>query len=365
MMKKNSVRETPAVIIMAGGMGTRFWPSSRERVPKQFLPICGPRPLVEECFLRIAPLTDPSKTFVVTNVQHRSLTERVLGDWAVQVVEEPCGRNTLPCIGLGCIHILKRFGDLPVIALPADHYVSDETEFQGCLRRGLSLLNRDGIVTLGITPTHPETGYGYIEKGRGLGHGGAFVVDRFVEKPDLERAITFLASQNYLWNAGIFLFRPSTMLRQISLHCPGIGKGLDRIGGAIDTDHYDSTLEEVYGEMESISIDHGVMEKTREPIYVIQGNFGWSDVGSWASARELRGNERDGKGNVVSGKALLLDTTNTLIHSQSNRLIAVLGVDNLLVVDTEDVLLVGDMNRSQDLRRFPESLRQKGWTEYI
>ena len=364
-MKEDSTRESLAIIIMAGGMGTRFWPASRESVPKQFLPICGPRSMVEECFDRVASLTDPEKIFVIINARHHSLTRKILGERGVQIVEEPYGRNTAPCIGLGCVHIMKRFGDLPVIALPADHFISDEVEFRRCLRRAVSLLKGGGIVTIGITPTHPETGYGYIERGPAVGNGEACIVNRFVEKPDLETATNFLTSQNYLWNAGIFLFRPSTMLREIGIHLPRIRKEIGHISEAINTDRYLATLEQTYREMEAVSIDHGVMEKTEEVVHVIEGNFGWSDVGNWAAVRNLRKTAKDGDGNIVSGEAVLLDTRNNFIHSGSGRLIAVLGLDNLLVVDTQDVLLIADINQSQEVRRFPEAVRQKGWTDYV
>jgi len=364
-MKEDSIRGKPAIIIMAGGMGTRFWPASRESVPKQFLPIYGTRTMLEECFLRIASLTDPGRIFVIINARHRSLTQEILGDKGTRILEEPYGRNTAPCIGLGCLHVMRDFGDLPIIALPADHFISGEAEFRRCLRRGVSLLKGGGIVTIGITPTHPETGYGYIETGPALASKGAYAINRFVEKPDSEMARSFLASQNYLWNAGIFLFRASTMLREIGIHLPRTGRALNQVSEAIDTDQYLSTLEGAYREMESISIDYGVMEKTEEPIHVIKGNFGWSDVGNWAAVRKLGEAEKDGDDNVVSGKAVLLDTKKTLIHSQTNRLIAVLGLDDLLVVDTDDVLLVADINQSQEVRRFPETLRETGWSEFI
>ncbi len=363
-MKASTAHEDLAVVIMAGGMGTRFWPASRESIPKQFLPICGPRSLLEECFLRIASMTDSAKIFVIINARHRSLTNKVLGNKGVQIVEEPCGRNTAPCIGLGCIHVMKRFGDLPIVALPADHSVSGEAEFRRCLERGISLLKDGGIVTVGITPTHPETGYGYIEMGPRFGNGEAFAVNRFVEKPDSEEAKRLLASQNYLWNSGIFLFRPSTMLREIDIHLPVTRKRLNQILEAIDTDQYPSVLEKAYREMESISVDYGIMEKTEEPIYVIRGDFGWSDVGHWAAVRKLREAEKDGDGNIVSGTSLLLDTKNTFIHSQGNRLIAVLGLDDLLIVDTKDVLLIADVKRSQEVRRFPQRVKDKGWSEF-
>jgi mannose-1-phosphate guanylyltransferase len=365
-MKKDSARVNLAIIIMAGGMGTRFWPASRERIPKQFLPICSSRPMLEECFIRIAPLVDPDKIFVVVNVQHGDLTRDLLSGRGIQIIEEPYGRNTLPCIGLGCVHIMKHLGDLPVIALPADHFISDEESFRRSLQQGVSLLKDGEIGTLGIAPTYPETGYGYIETGPSLGKFGANRVTRFVEKPDVERARRFLASGKHLWNAGIFFFRPSTMLREIGLHLPKMGQGLDRISESFETDHYLQTLEETYRKLESISVDYGIMEKTEESVYVIKGNFGWSDVGNWAALRKLREAEKDGDGNIAPEKALVLHTKNSFIHSQSDRFIAVLGLDNLLVVDTEDVLLVAKIDHSQELRQFPEKLRRKKeWSRYV
>jgi len=364
---KNSIRGNLAVIIMAGGSGTRFWPASRENIPKQFLPICGPRPMLEESFLRVAPLADPDRFFVIINGRHHGLAEQILGKRGVAILDEPHGRNTAPCIGLGCIHVLKTLGNIPVIALPADSFITDEARFRDCLKRGVSLLQQASIVTMGILPTHPETGYGYIEKGTPLNvqEETAFRVRRFTEKPDGETARGFLASGNYLWNAGVFLFKPETMLKEIGVHLPQMRKGLDLIAEAIGTDQYPSVLEKVYRTTAPISIDYGVIEKTGEPIYVIPGDFGWSDVGSWSAVRELRAAERDEAGNLASGKTLLLHTRDASIHSQTNRLIAVFGLKDLLIVDTEDVLLVADINHSQELRRFPEMLKQKGWTQWL
>ena len=364
-MTRRSAHQQPAVIIMAGGMGTRFWPASRELVPKQFLTICGSKSLLEECFLRIAPLTDPERIFVIINASHRSLTEKILGGMGVRIVEEPYGRNTAPCIGLGCIHVVARFGDLPIIALPADHFVSDVARYRRCLRRGLSLLGNGGIVTIGIPPTHPETGYGYIEKGPPLQRRETHRVLRFVEKPDLDRAKGFLASGNYLWNSGMFLFRAQTMLREIDTRLPKIGEGLRLISKALEKGDYQPTLEKAYQEMESVSIDYGVMERTAEPVYVVQGDFGWSDVGHWAAVRELRAAEQDEEGNVTSGKVVLLNTRNAFVHSHGRRLIGVLGLENVLIVDTDDALLVANLSHAQRVRRLLEIVRERGWSEYL
>lgn len=364
-MAENTPSTDLAVLIMAGGMGTRFWPASRVDLPKQFLPICGPRSMLEESVRRIEPLVNLDRVFVIINGRHRTLTQRILDNLGGRMIEEPCGRNTAPCIGLGCLHVMKNLGNVPTVALPADHFITSDDGFRQCLVRGGSLLTEGGIGTVGVTPTHPETGYGYIERGKALGRTGVFRVNRFVEKPDPERARNFLKSRKYLWNAGIFFFRPATMLGEIGKFLPHLGRGLDRISEAMDTVDYLPTLERVYREIESVSIDYGVMEKTEEPIWVIQGDFGWSDVGSWAAVRKLREAEADQDGNLAPDKTVLLDTSKAFIHSQSGRLIAILGLDNLLVVDTDDVLLIADVNRSQGVRRFPEILRQKGWDEYV
>jgi mannose-1-phosphate guanylyltransferase len=364
-MTKESVQKGPAIIIMAGGMGMRFWPASRENTPKQFLSICGDRSLVEECFLRVSPLTDPKRILVVVNVHHNALARTILGETGAQIVEEPYGRNTAPCIALGCIHVMKTFGDIPIIALPADHYISGEPEFRRCLVRGLSLVRDGSIVTVGIKPTSPETGYGYIEKGPPLGKGEACHVSRFVEKPDSEAARGFVTSEKYLWNAGIFLFKPSTMLGEFQTHLPRMHEEFDRISGAFETEDFPSIIEETYREMESISIDYGVMEKTDRAVSVVEGDFGWSDVGSWTALRELRRSQQDSNGNVVAGKIVLHETKDCFIHAQGGKMVAMLGLENVLVVDTEDVLFVADLNRSQEVRRFPEVLKKKGWTEYL
>jgi mannose-1-phosphate guanylyltransferase len=364
---KEPSRSDLAIIIMAGGSGTRFWPASRENTPKQFLHICGPKSMLEMTYLRITPLSVPQKVFVVINESHRVLAAKILDRSGMQILGEPYSRNTVPCIGLGCIHILKEFGNIPTIALPADHFIIHEEEFRRCVRCGISILDQADFVTFGIPATYPETGYGYIERGEAIREGGsgAFKVRRFAEKPDLKTAESFLASGDYFWNAGMFLFRPETMLSEIGTYLPEMRDGLDRIAKVLDTDDYFPTLERAYREMKSVSIDYGVMEKTKKTIYVIPGNFGWSDVGSWTSLRKLRQADQDKDGNLVSGNALLFNTKDCLIHSQSERLVAVLGSTAVLVVDTEDVLLVADLNQCQDLRRIPDALKQKGWTKWL
>jgi mannose-1-phosphate guanylyltransferase len=356
------------IIIMAGGSGTRFWPASRERVPKQFLRVIGSQPLIEQTFSRVAPLATEEQVSVVVNQLHRELTEAVFRGRKTRILVEPVGRNTAPCIGLAAIHARKEAGQSPMVALPADHFIADEEAFCATLRAAARLAESGGIVTIGITPTWPETGYGYVRKGDQrpsvLSHQ-VFVVERFVEKPDAETALQYLASGHYLWNSGIFVFTPETILREIQSHLPALYEGLTVIERAIGTSAYDAVLNEVYPGLPNISIDYGVMEATKQPVYVVPGPFGWSDVGSWEALYQLREREQDAQRNLVDGHGLLLDTSGTFIYSRTDRLVATLGLENALIVDTPDALLVADLRRSQDVRRLVEDLRNRGQTERV
>lgn len=356
------------IVIMAGGSGTRFWPASREAVPKQFLRIIGSRPLIEQTFLRVAPLADEGHIYLVINALHQELTEKIFEQRRVNVLTEPIGRNTAPCIGLAAIHLRQEAGDRPMIVLPADHFIADEEAFRSTLHAAAMLAQAGGIVTIGITPTRPETGYGYILKGAEqepvLSHP-VFRVERFVEKPDLPTARHYLASGQYLWNSGMFVFTPNTILQELQQHLPQIFTGLMTLQRQLGQPGYDAALEEVYSGWPSISIDYGVMEKTTRPVYVLPASFGWSDVGSWEALYELRQEQQDGQRNVVDGLALLKETTGSFIHSQTNRLIATLGLADVLIVDTPDGLLVADLRRSQEIRQLTEELKKRGWKQFL
>lgn len=356
------------LVIMAGGSGTRFWPASREACPKQFLSIYGSYPLIYETYRRVASLVEDRRVYLVINRRHRPLVDQIFRSHQVRVIEEPEGKNTAPCVGLASLWVKKELGDQPVAFLPADHYVGREELFQKALRTGLSFAEEGGIVLLGATPTYPETGYGYIEKGDRVSSSqelSIYEVKRFVEKPDSEMAKLYFNNPNFFWNMGIFIFRPSLILSEIERHLPHLSQGLKEIETAMDSDRYPSTLEEVYRSLSPISVDYGVMEKTDQKIYLIPGEYGWSDVGSWNSLFQIKEKERDSQGNLVQGNAILLDTEDSLIYSKNGRLIGVLGLKNALVVDTEDVLLISNLDRSQELRQFPEILSKRGWTKWI
>ncbi|MBO0722756.1 MAG: mannose-1-phosphate guanylyltransferase [Blastocatellia bacterium] len=347
-------------VIMAGGSGTRFWPASREHLPKQFLRITSERTMIEETVRRVEHFARPDRVFVVVGRAHSEIAGRLLTGTEARILSEPMGRNTAACIGLAALH-LKRLGeDEPIVVLPADHFIPDVDKFSETIRAAAEVARSGAIVTLGIAPTRPETGYGYIQavgvaqrEGRSQ---SCFEVERFVEKPNYETAINYLTSGNFLWNSGIFIFTAGAILSELETCMPELYRGLGEIDEAIDAPAYDEVVERVYAKLKSISIDYGVMEKTSRPIYVFKADFGWSDVGSWQALYELRQGEYDGEGNLLIGEAAVVDAKRNLVYSSTRRRVALLGVEGLVVVDTPDALLVADIDRSQDVKKFPEML---------
>ena len=349
------------VIIMAGGSGTRFWPLSRRLYPKQFLNIVSDRPMIEETYNRVSSLS--KDIFIVSNLRHKNIIENILKGKEVEIISEPFGRNTAPCIGLAAVIVKKRFGDVPMVVLPADHFIDNERVFTAQLRAGVEVAKDGGIVTIGIKPNRPERGYGYIKRGGDEGRIDGYKlysVERFVEKPDLIKAIEYVRSGEYFWNSGIFIFKVSVILNEIKKYLNKLYDGLIRIGEVIGRDEYSSVLEEVYREAEDISIDYGVMEKTEERVYVIEGEFVWDDVGSWEALYRLRRGEQDENGNLVRGNALMVDTRNTFIYSNSDRLIATLGIKDMIIVEEKDAILITDLRRSQDVKKIVDKLKEKG-----
>jgi mannose-1-phosphate guanylyltransferase len=352
------------VVIMAGGSGTRFWPASRKRLPKQFLKITGHRTLLEETLDRVRPLVDSAgATYVAVNQLHEQLTRELIAGSGCQVLVEPVGRNTAACIGLAAMHISRLDPDEPILVLPSDHYIGKPDEFAAVLAAAGHAARGQAIVTIGATPTRPETGYGYIELGDEIEAGferPGFAVRRFVEKPDVETAGSYIWSGKFLWNCGVFGFTARTMLAELKACKPDLYAGLERIGSAIGTSDYEAVLDAVYPELESISIDYAVIEKTRIPLIVFPGDFGWSDVGSWQSIYELGSDAYDESRNLVSGEGAAVDANGNLVHSGGGRLVALLGVEGLVVIDTPDALLVTRLDRSQDVKLLPEMLKRDG-----
>ncbi|MCU0685639.1 MAG: mannose-1-phosphate guanylyltransferase [Polyangiaceae bacterium] len=351
----------PYAVVLAGGSGTRFWPASREALPKQFLAL-GPdptEPLLAATRRRVAPLCPSSRLYIATAERLREITARALPDLPKeQILCEPVGRNTAPCIGWATHVIARRDPDALVMVFPADHVVGDEDAFRAALGEALAQAEAGFLTTVGIAPTRPETGFGYVEAGDALG-GNAFRVERFVEKPPLERARAFVEGGRHLWNGGIFIFRARDMMRAIDEHLPELARGLRELDEAARRGDEAESLAAIYPTLPSVSIDHGVMEHA-SPLAVVRASFGWSDVGSWQSAWELA--PKDDEGNAAPLGALFVDARGNYVRSLREgppRTIALLGVDDLVVVETDDALLVLPRSRSQDVRQIVEALRRR------
>jgi mannose-1-phosphate guanylyltransferase len=347
-------------VIMAGGSGTRFWPASRPHMPKQFLKITSDRTMLEETMARVALFTTLERTSVVVGQIHTDITAQLLAGTPVQAIIEPTGRNTSACIGLAALLLKQRDAKAAMAVLPADAFIADVNAFAASMKAAGEIALNGSIVTLGIQPNRPETGYGYLQAGeeQGAAQGQTyFKVARFVEKPDGPTAIKYLASRDYFWNSGIFMFTVETILNEIAAHLPELYAGLCEIEKAIGTADYDAVLNRVYPTLESISIDYGVMERTAQPIYMLKTNFGWSDVGSWQALYELRTDDYDANGNLLLGDAVTVDARNNLVYATTGRKIALLGVENLAVVDTPDALLIAPIDRSQDVKKISEAVR--------
>lgn len=361
-------------VIMAGGVGTRFWPKGTTKLPKQFLKIVNDQnSMIQETFKRLDGLVHATKVFVVTNMIYKNDIKKQLPQIPEEnIICEPFGKNTAPCIGLACL-FLKQFDEKAnVIVLPADHVINDVSGFQKVLKTGLNFVNQNGgIVTLGINPTKPETGYGYIQfdlekmvpvdLGDEESHEKVFKVKTFAEKPNLDLAKTFIESGDFLWNSGMFIFRVDTMLHEMKNSLPDIYESLSNLEGSLMDSDFEKKLEFEYSKMKAISIDYGVMEKSQD-VYTIKSDFGWSDVGSWDEIYNIK--EKDVNGNVKVGTTVTIDTKNCLIVNDQ-KIAAVVGVEDLLIVDTDDGLLICKKGDSQKVKDVVDYLRRKGMNEYL
>ncbi len=356
-------------VIMAGGVGTRFWPRSREKNPKHLLQIFGKGTMIQNTVKRVEARIKPEDVFIVTNrLQKPALAKQLPQVPDENIVMEPVGRNTAPCIGLAALHVRRADPTGTMIILPADHLISNEDEFNRVLSVAIDVASESGsLLTIGIKPTHPETGYGYIQIYNEEGsHNpyfarGVLRVKTFAEKPNLQTAEKFLASGDFLWNSGMFVWRADTILAEIERCLPDLYSELMRIEQTIGTPQYQSTLEHVYGMIRGISIDYGVMEKS-ERVYVIPGDFGWSDIGSWDEVFRVSG--KDDSGNTITGKVIQKDTRNSYIYSP-DKVVATIGVEDLIIVNTEDALLICHKNRSQEVKEISDYLRRKQMNEYL
>lgn len=349
-------------VVMAGGSGTRFWPLSRARSPKQFLPLSSTKPLLVETMARLKGLATLQQTYVVCGRTHAPLVRRLLrGLPPKNVLIEPVARNTAPAIALATWVIGARDPDAVLAVLPSDHHVANPAAFRAVLERAAKVARDGDLVTVGIQPTRPETGYGYIRLGTAIGQG-AFRVQAFVEKPDPVTAAEYVSSKEYLWNGGIFVFTARAMKEAFACHLPRVAEAMERLAPRIGTRRFATALQRAFPRLPSVSVDYGVMEKARN-IDVVPGDFGWSDVGSFAAIPEVR--PTDSSGNVAVGDAtLVLDSAGCVVLG-SGRTLVVLGMRDTVVVDAGDAVLVIPRARSQDVRQVVEVLRHKRWTRAL
>jgi len=355
-------------VLLAGGSGTRFWPLSRELHPKQFLNLNRDQTLIQATFTRLQPLIAPENIFVVTHQDHAYQTCLQLapcGFDPARLLVEPVGCNTAPAVALAA-RFLESRADEVMAVFPADHMIQDTAAFQQCLKQAESLARRGYLTALGITPTRPETGYGYLRCGQPVESGPGFEVERFVEKPDAETARSYLKTGGYYWNSGIYLWTVGRILEEIAQCLPALDRAFSGIRQhCVATDgrypflELDAAGKKIYAGLERDSIDYAVLEKT-DRVAVVPAEMGWSDVGAWDVLGAFK--KTDDAGNVVSRNVLTLDCSDNIIHGDQ-RLIAALGVDSLIVVDTPDAVLVCRKERAQDVKKLVEFLRAQGREE--
>ncbi len=338
-------------VIIAGGIGERLWPLSRENLPKQMLCLCEKETLIEAAIKRIEPLSGKEGILIFTSRSLKPHLERALPYINPEnIIGEPCRRNTGPAIGLAAYWIEKNFGEAVMVILPSDHFIKETEKFRKVMNRGVNAAREnDALVTVGITPDRPETGYGYIERGEKV-EEGVWKVARFIEKPSLEKAREFVSSSAFLWNSGMLIGKTSTVLKNIKLYLPSVFQGLEEVL------QEKKSLQEVYPTFPDISFDYGVLEKSKD-VLMVEGEFFWDDVGNWSAMERIL--QKDKKGNAKRGLSLTLDSCDLIIWGQEGKLVATLGVKDLIIVDTPDALLVMDKGRAQEVKKIVARLREE------
>lgn len=344
-------------VIMAGGGGTRFWPLSRQKTPKQLLNLTGNELMVNEAIDRLSYVADKKNIFIVTNVTQvppmlKATEGRLHPD---HILSEPAARNTAACIGYAAMEIIKKYGDGIMVITPSDHYIKDNAGFTRILNAAVKAAETSNkLVTIGITPTFPSTGFGYIKFEKDSENEAKPVLE-FREKPNEETAKQYVASGVYAWNSGMFVWKASVILEKFREYIPDIYADLEKIGQAMQTEAERTVVEEVYPKIRKISVDYAIMEPSaaKGDVLVIPGEFGWNDVGSWDMMDVLH--DRDDNGNVLVGDSIAIDTHNTVVYS-SGRTVAVVGAENLIVVETADAVMVCPKAKAQDVKKIVDLL---------
>ncbi|MEO1814737.1 MAG: mannose-1-phosphate guanylyltransferase [Acetobacterium sp.] len=343
-------------LIMAGGKGERFWPKSRENLPKQFISLVGEGSMLQQTVARIDQLLPFERIFVITGKRYQDLVAQQLPKLPLEnIILEPTGMDTAPCIGLGVSKIKKLFNNCNIVILPADHVIQDVEKFLQTIRFSDDFLNNghEGILTIGIEPDRPETGYGYIKVEDHPCENEIYRVRRFVEKPDSNLAETYISEGNYFWNSGIFITDANYILKRIDEFLPELGSILKKIDSAMGTTQEESVLAEQYKNCPRISIDYGVMQR-EEKIFMIKSSFIWDDVGNWNSVGEYLKNENS---NRILGEALLRDSHNNIVFNEGKAVLVGLGIEDLVIVNTADAILIAKKDRVQEIKKITEQLK--------
>ena len=353
-------------IIMAGGAGTRFWPKSRFKRPKQLLNILDDRTMICATIDRLTNLLQYDKIYIVTTeTQKKEIKSQLPFLKEENFIVEPKGKNTAPCIGLAAVILRSKHPDAVMVVLPADHRIENEKEFRKVISTAGTLARQKKcLVTLGINPTYPSKGYGYIQldsEKTEIGDTVAYKVKTFAEKPDLKTAKLFLKSGDFLWNSGMFIWKAETILKEIEETLPELHDGLMEIEKHIGTESEQEIINKVYCQIKSISIDYGVMEHS-ENVYVLKGNFKWNDVGSWEEVYKI--SAKDKNENLIIGEHLIQETTGCFIDSPK-KFIATFGIKSLIIINTDDALLICPRNKAQDVKKLVDVMKRKNMDQYL
>jgi len=352
-------------VVMAGGSGTRFWPRSRKRTPKQLLNLCGDKTMIQETVSRVSALIPAENVSVVTNALQADAVHKQLPDIG-NVFVEPFGRNTAPCIGLAAIYLKKKDPDAVMVVLPADHVINKKSAFLHILSEAEKFLEKQGdaLITLGIPPSMPHTGYGYINSGEIINTSeevSFYNVSGFTEKPDMETAKGFLEEGSYYWNSGTFIWKVSTILTMIETYIPELYNSLIKFEKSIGTDKEKDALEDLYHNVPSVSVDVGIMEKSNKTV-MISADIGWGDVGSWSAMDALY--PKDKSGNICVGEHIALNSEGCMVFSPKKP-VAFVGLKDVVVVETDDALLVCNKNCTEDVKIVTEILKEKGMDKLL
>jgi len=356
-------------IVMAGGSGTRFWPASRARLPKQLLPLAGKRTLLEDTVVRLDGLAPPERTLVVTAER---LEEAVRGQLpsipSDGIVGEPCKRDTAPCVALAALLVSRHDPDATMAVMPSDHVIRPEQAFRDAILQAAAIVEHTPgrLVTFGIPPTYPAESFGYIERGEPLadphGNARAFSVCRFREKPPASVAEEYLAAGTFLWNAGIFVWKAATILSAMQERQPECLEHLETIVRHWDTPDRRRVFAEEFAAIKGISIDYAVLEHATD-VAVIEAPFSWDDLGGWSAVARQRGT--DAEGNTLAGKHLTIATSDSIVETDDDHLVVTIGLENMLVVHTPDATLVADRSREESVRKVVAELESRGWHDYL